>query len=143
MPETNKPWDLSDGKVRAKATQLVQEGMPFCLILSPMRTAFSTIQNINKERRDPQTVKKELEDGKDHVRWVMRLCALQHRANRYFALGHPSTATSWEMAEVKKVAALDRVESVKFDMCQFGMEMFDPETKTMKPVKRRTRILTD
>ena len=49
-PETGKPWNLAGGKVRAKATQLITEGKPRCVILSPMCTAFSQMQDINKDR---------------------------------------------------------------------------------------------
>ena len=141
-PETGKPWDLADGKVRAKATNLILDGKPFCVILSPMCTAFSTMQNINKDRRDAKVVKKELEEAKDHIRWAMRICSLQHRCNRYFAFEHPSGATSWAMPEVLKVAKLDRVQIAKFDMCQYGMEMLDTDGK-MKPVRKRTKIMTN
>ena len=33
-PETGKPWNLADGKVRAKANKLILEGKPFCVIVS-------------------------------------------------------------------------------------------------------------
>ena len=101
-PETGKPWDLSDGKIRTKVVHLITEGKPFMLVMLPMCTAFSQIQAINKDRRGPAVIRRELDEGKDHIRWVMKLCALQHRANRYFAFKHPATATSWDMAEVKK-----------------------------------------
>ena len=73
------------------------------------------MQNINKDRRDAKVVKRELEDAKDHIRWAMRICSLQHRCNRYFAFEHLSGATSWEMPEVLKVSKLDRVQVAKFD----------------------------
>ena len=40
-PDTGKPWDLSDGKIRTKAVNLITEGKPFMLVLSPMCIAFS------------------------------------------------------------------------------------------------------
>ena len=72
-PETGKPWNLVDGKIRAKATKLINEGKPFCVILSPMCTAFSTMQNINKDRRDAHVTRRELEEAKDHIRWAMNM----------------------------------------------------------------------
>ena len=37
-PETGRPWDLSDGKIRSKARELIKHGMVIC---SPMCTVFS------------------------------------------------------------------------------------------------------
>ena len=61
-PETGKPWDLSCGKIRTKVVQFIAEGKPYTIMLSPMCTAFSLIQNVNQARRDPKVVRKELED---------------------------------------------------------------------------------
>ena len=141
-PETGKPWDLSDGKIRNKVMKLINEGKPYMVIMSPMCTAFSQIQAINKDRRDPQIVRRELDDAKDHIRWVMKIAALQVRSNRYFAFEHPATATSWLMVEVKKVHDMEGVVKVKFDMCQFGMTAVDVDGVT-KPVQKRTAVLTN
>ena len=73
---------------------LIKEGRPYMLVCSPMCTAFSQLQAINAERRDPAIVRRELESAKDHVRWVMKLCAIQVRENRYFLFELPKTATS-------------------------------------------------
>ena len=108
-----------------------------------MCTAFSQIQAINKGRRDPNVVRRELDEAKDHIRWVMRLCAMQARANRYFVFEHPASATSWEMAEIQKVREMPGVVRVKFDMCQFGMEAIDPADGMVKPVQKQTAVLTN
>ena len=142
-PETGKPWNLADGKARAKANKLILEGKPYCVILSPMCTAFSQMQHINKDRRDAKVVNRDLEEAKDHIRWTMRVCSLQHRHNRYFAFEHPGGASSWDMPEVQKVAKLERVEIAKFDMCQYGMTMIDPFDGKAEPVKNRTTIMTN
>ena len=93
-PDTGKPWDLSDGKILTKSVNLITEGKPFMLVLSPMYIAFFQIQSINKGRRDPAAVRRELDEAKDHSRWVMKLCARRARANRYFVFEHPASATS-------------------------------------------------
>ena len=93
-PETGAPWDLSDGEVRTKVVGLVKEAKPYMLVCSPMCTAFSRLQALNEERRDPAIVRRELECAKDHVRWVMKLCATQVREGRYFLFENPMTATS-------------------------------------------------
>ena len=60
-PETEAPWDFSDGKVRTKAMNFVKEGQPFMIICSRMCTAFFALQALNVERRDPIIVRRELE----------------------------------------------------------------------------------
>ena len=82
---------------------------------------------MNEERRDPVIVRGELECAKDHVRWVMKLCATQAREGRYFLFEHSMTATSWFMPEVEKVARMDGVQIVKLDMCAFGMVSKDED----------------
>ena len=81
---------------------------------------------INKDSRDPGLVRRELDEAKDHVRCVKRICAMQARANGYFVFEHPASATSWNMAEV----------------CRFGMAAIDPGDGELKPVQKRTAILT-
>ena len=120
-PETGTPWDLSDGKVRTKVLKLIMEGRPYMLVCSPMCTAFSQIQALNVERRDPAIVRRELESAKDHVRWVMRLCAIQVRENWYLFIEHPKTATSWKMAEIERASRMDGVQIGTTHMCAFGM----------------------
>ena len=119
--ETRQPWDLSDGKVRSKARELIKYGKPYMVICSPMCTSFSQMQNINKNRRDPETIRRELDDAEDHIQFVMSICATQLREHRYFIFEHVDGASSWQMAEVKKLMAAYCVETVNLDMCAFGM----------------------
>ena len=68
---------------------------------------------------------RELDEAKDHIRFVMCVCATQAREHRYLLFEHPAKAMSWDMAEVKKVQAMDYVEKVQMDMCRFGMTAVD------------------
>ena len=136
--QTGKLWNLADREVRAKANKLILEGKPLCVILSHVRTAFSQMQDIHKYRRGAQVVKRDFEEAKDPIPLTMRVCPLQHRHIRYFVFEHPGGASSWDLSEVQKVAKLERVEIVKFDMCQYGMTMVDPLDGKAKPVKKRT-----
>ena len=140
-PETGEAWDLGDGKVRTKVVKLIQEGKPYMLVCSPMCTAFSAIQALNADRRDPAVVRRELEGAKDHVRWVMKIRTLQLREGRYFLFEHPRSATSWKMPEVEKVAGMDGVEKVRTDMCRFGMQSKDEQGIGL--VKKSTTMMTN
>ena len=50
--------------------------------------------NINNNRRDADIIKRELDEAKDHTKFVMRVCATQVREHRYFLFEHPASATS-------------------------------------------------
>ena len=69
-PKTGEPWDLSDPKVQSRVKRLIIEGKPLFLIGSPPCTAFSSMQNLNKGKRDEKTVEKELEAAKRHIRFL-------------------------------------------------------------------------
>ena len=106
-----------------------------------MCTAFSQIQALNVERRDPIIVRRELESAKDHVRWTMKLCSLQVRENRYFLFEHPKTASSWTMAEVEKVSRMEGLVIARTDMCVFGMMSKDEDGTGL--VKKKTSTMTN
>ena len=38
----------------------------------------------------------EVEEARDMLKFCLRIASIQHEAGRYFALEHPSTATTWE-----------------------------------------------
>ena len=59
--ETGKPWVLADVKMRTNVVNLIREGKPYCRVALPMCTAFSSMQNINYERRDKKVIARELE----------------------------------------------------------------------------------
>ena len=73
----------------------------------------------------------------------MRVCSLQHQHNRYYAFERPGGASYWDMPGVQKVAELESVEIVKFDMCQYAMTMVDPLDGKANSVKKRTKEMTD
>ena len=91
-----------------------------------MCTVFSQMQNINNNRRDTETIRRELDDAKDHIRFVMSICATKLREHRYFIFEHPDGASSWQMAEVKKLMAADCVETVNLCMCVFSIACYKP-----------------
>ena len=57
--DTGQPYDFSIKAQRDKAEALIDAQQPVLLIGSPMCTAFSVIQAINKTRRDPLAVERE------------------------------------------------------------------------------------
>ncbi len=136
-----RAWNFAEKEMRERAMAKLKAEEPQLLVGSPMCTAFSQLQAINVARRDPAIVRRELESAKDHVRWVMKLCALQVRENRYFLFEHPKTATSWKMAEVERVSRMDGVGVVTTHMCAFGMLSKDEDGVEL--VKKPTSMMTN
>ena len=62
-----EPWDFNDPARRKEAEKLLDEQGPQLLIGSPMCTAFSNIQNLNKAKRDPHIVAAEIEKARTHL----------------------------------------------------------------------------
>ena len=109
------------------------------LVCSPMCTAFSRLQALNKHRRKASDIEKDLRIGKMHVNFCMKLCQIQHDEGRLFMFEHPDLASSWELESVKKVSRMDEVMITRFDMCEFeeNCKKDDQgrEVRTMKPTK--------
>ena len=140
-PMTGLPWDLSKRNVRERVLRLVQETKPFMLIGSPPCTAFSSLQNLRRQGRDPARMAKELEDAKKHVRFCIKLYMEQVRGGRYFLHEHPENATSWHMPEVIELAAQAGVGMTVCDMCAYGMEITDKDGVAL--VRKSTKFLTN
>ena len=83
-PETKRPWDLSKSDVQNRVRDLVRKTKPFCIIGSPPCTPFSPLQAISKKKRDPRTVKEELERGRRHVRFCVELYKMQLAEKGFF-----------------------------------------------------------
>lgn len=72
-------WDFSKPEARKRAWQLVLEGRPYMLILSPPCTAFSSWQALNKARHASYGARysKVFKDAMVHVMFSLRLAQLQ------------------------------------------------------------------
>ena len=73
---------------------MVVRDRPFMLIGSPPCMAFSVLQGLNKHKRDPSIVAKELADAVAHVAFCFELYEIQRKAGRFFMQEHPSSASS-------------------------------------------------
>ena len=87
------------------------------VIGSPPCTAFSSLQNANNGKRDPRIVEKELEAGKEHIRFCIEVYILQIEGRRCFVHEHRAGATSWQMKEMVGLMMSEGVGVVTVDMC--------------------------
>ena len=92
-PKTGKAWDLSDKVVQSRVVKMIQQGQPLFIIGSPPRTAMSVMQNLNRNRRDPEVIRREVQAAEEHVKFCIRLYKMQIESRRYFVHEHPSEAS--------------------------------------------------
>ena len=71
--ENGEAWNFSIPAMRKKAEALIDLHEPLLLIGSPMCTAFSHLQNPNKNRRDPEVIEREMAEARHRLSWCCHL----------------------------------------------------------------------
>ena len=127
---------------RTEARRLFRESKPLFLIGPPMCTARCTWQKMNKLKRDPTVVQRELVRARLHFDVAIGLCHGQPAAGRYFLHGQPRTAASWEGPMVENLAQMLVVRVVIADRCQFGAEV-PSGTDQGQPVHEATGFMSN
>ena len=86
--------------------------MPTLSDMLPSAASAATIimQHINKHRRDPKVIEKEIAEGRVYLQFMISLYAIQMEEGRYFLHEHPSTASSWSEREMLLLAASPSVK---------------------------------
>ncbi len=74
------------------------------VIGAPPCTAFSNIQNLNKERCDPVERHRKLIEGKVLLRFPLDVYRWQLCRGRYFVHERPATPTSWKLSELQQLS---------------------------------------
>ena len=133
-----EPWDFNDPARRKEAEKLLDEQRPQLLIGSPMSTAFSNIQNLNKAKRDPHVVAAEIEKGRTHLKWCCHLYQRQIDQGAYVLHEHPRLATSWREPEVMNLLRQEKVDKINADQCQLGQQ-----TDIGEPLKKPTGFMSN
>ena len=110
--ERGEAWDFNDPRMRQDAERKVIRERPTVLMVSPVREAFSTLQNRNYANMDPEDVRKKIQHGVNHLQFAMDLCRIQWEASRYFAFEHPWASLSWSLPVVRNIAQLPGVGTV-------------------------------
>ena len=133
-PATGAPWDLSKPEVQSRVRKLVRDTEPFCVVGSPPCTAFSALQEISRAKRDPREMRRQLEEGKRHIRFCIEIYKMQLEGRRHFVHEHPEGSKAWAMPEVVELFARPEVGSTVLHMCAFGMTAQDERGRA--PVKK-------
>ena len=134
-------WDLSQPQVRKFLLLSLPVWTPRAIMLSPPCTIFSRLQNLNKAKADADFWACKQAEGL--VFWKLSLQVAEHQLNTggLFALEHPKSATSWQLACTCKF--LKKFEkqlfSINFDQCVLGLK-----SKVWQvPCQKRTTIVTN
>ena len=122
-PLTGRAWDLSQPVVQSRVFKMSASTKPLFLIGSPPCTAFSPLQNLSKAKRDPAIVKAEIDAGRAHLEFCVKLYRMQVKEGRFFVHEHPHDAASWAEDCIVKILAMDGVDTAKVDMCALGMRV--------------------
>ena len=139
--EDGQPWDFDKVEQREKCIRLIQEQKPMFLIGSPMCTAFSALQNLNKWRMDTKKWNALQEQGVRHMRFAIKLYRMQADAGRFFLHEHPNSASSWKMPEMLELVNQLKIQRTVAHMCRYGMKSSD-ELGSGR-VKKPTGFLTN
>ena len=67
------PWDFSKQSKRDKAEQLIESGKTLLLIGSPMCSAVSQLQKIDKIKAPAEVKKRKIEEGRRHLEFCCKL----------------------------------------------------------------------
>ena len=82
-----------------------------------MCTVFSSFNNINYKKTDPEVVRPRLQCGKKHLEFCAKLYEIQWMEGRYLLHEHPQAATSWNEECRKKLLRRTGVQRVVGDQC--------------------------
>ena len=111
-------WNFDDVVMRDRACERLLRGRQILLVGSPMCTAFSTRQRVNKKIRDPVTVKGELKRTKPYLEFCVELYREQAKAGRYLLHEHPAYASSWQTDIMESIMKDEGVVKATADQCQ-------------------------
>ena len=112
-----EPWDFDVPAQRAKCVRHIWEQQPAFIIGSPMCTAFSVLQGLNKGRMSKENWDAMWEKGIRHMRFAVKLYRLQVDSGRLFIHEHPNSASSWKMPEMVKLMEDINVDRVVGHVC--------------------------
>ena len=88
-------WNFSRAEDRAMALKLIEQEDPDWIIGIPPCTCFSCWQNINFRDLSDEEKDARMAEGRQHLKFVVKIYKQRHEAGKYFLHEHPSGATSW------------------------------------------------
>ena len=139
--ENGLPWDFDIPEQRERCKQRILKDKPWLLVGSPPCTAFSSLQNLNRQRLEDKKWRAMIEHGTRHLLFTLELYELQLQAGRYILHEHPLSATSWHLQEMQEFMSRWDLQRFSCHMCRVGMVGTPSESSGL--VKKPTGFLTN
>ena len=136
-------WDFSKASDQREAIALIEADDPDWIIGSPPCTSFSPLNvGLNFPKMDKAEVKRRVDEGLVHLKFVCRLYKRQMRRGKFFLHEHPHAALSWRTKSIIKILKLEGVDTVVNHQCMFGLLTHDGHGG-MLPAKKPTRWMSN
>lgn len=119
-PNGGGHWDLSLRTHREEAWALIEKENPDWVIIGPPCTQFSSLQNLNHPRMDPDRVKRLLREARGHLKLACRLYRRQIRVGNFsctniLLLPHPGSSQRSSASCKPRVLAQRRAINADLD----------------------------
>ena len=114
-------YDLTTPRDRRRVMKYLREEDPDLLVVCPPCGPFSALQHLNVAQHGYKTLQFKLAEGKEHLRFGMRIFEWQARRGKSAVFEHPATSAAWNEEEVKQVMRLPNVTRVRADQCEYGL----------------------
>ena len=99
-------WDCHKSKDRKRLWRDLDRQPARHVVLTPECRMFSVMQNLSKNKRDPDRWKAQMEKAIFQISFCMRLAKHQHKSGGKFIFEQPLSATAWSLKEVRDSASL-------------------------------------
>ncbi len=110
--------DFLKSEHRSRVMEDLRRDKPYCVVLSPPRTMFSSRR---RPGNDEQEEKRRIREAIVLLNFAVDVCELQLKQGRHFVFEHPFRASSWGCRKLKTLRENPKVNECQFDMCAFGM----------------------
>ena len=139
--ELGQPWDFDKVKQRNKCMRQILKQKPAFLVGSPMCTAFSILQGLNRAKMDLIKWEAMWNKGVRHIQFAIKLYRINSEAGRFFLHEHPASASSWKLPEMQSLMTDIGTKKVNYHMCHFKMMSEDEQGRGLE--KNPTGFLTN
>jgi len=136
-------WDFNKKADRDAAKRYVEIVKPTLVVGSPMCTAYSLLQKLNRGKSKEMDAKldERRRNADMHMEFMMEVYKMQLDEGRYILHEHPLTAESWKLDSVKEILERSDMMTTVADQCEYGLQSKDRWGTA--PAKKPTRFMTN
>ena len=136
-------WDFSRPADRQEALKMVELQDPDWIVGSPPCTAFSVLNHgMNFPKMPPEEVKRRVNEGMRHIKFVVKLYKNQMRRGKWFVHEHPRSALSWKTRPIVSLMKKHGATTTVCHQCMFDLKTPGPDGAPAL-AKKPTRWMTN